>query len=177
MRISDWSSDVCSSDLLQRRLRRHPRQQRKASMTIPQKRHIVSNLKIKEISSVDNPAQVGVTAVLIKRADGDLTEIRKNAAAVAAGEQPKFGVADYEDAMFACAAELAKDMQCTPEQALLKGLPTDPALRDLAHASAVARVRASADEVRKRQAAARNCARRPLWRATGPERPTSGHKT
>src|SRR3546814_7178312 len=99
MRISDWSSDVCSSDLLQRRLRRHPRQQRKASMTIPQKRHIVSNLKIKEISSVDNPAQVGATAVLIKRADGDLTEIRKNAAAVAAGEQPKFGVADYEDAM------------------------------------------------------------------------------
>src|SRR3546814_8138381 len=116
---------------LQRRLRRHPRQQRKASMTIPQKRHIVSNLKIKEISSVDNPAQVGATAVLIKRADGDLTEIRKNAAAVAAGEQPKFGVADYEDAMFACAAELAKDMQCTPEQALLKGLPTDPALSDI----------------------------------------------
>src|SRR3546814_4528570 len=61
-------------------------------------------------------SQVGATAVLIKRADGDLTEIRKNAAAVAAGEQPKFGVADYEDAMFACAAELAKDMQCTPEQ-------------------------------------------------------------
>src|SRR3546814_1096703 len=94
-------------------------------MTIPQKRHIVSNLKIKEISYVDNPAQVGATAVLIKRADGDLTEIRKNAAAVAAGEQPKFGVADYEDAMFACAAALEKDMRCTPEQALLKGLPTE----------------------------------------------------
>lgn len=55
-------------------------------MTVPRKRHIIRNLKIREISSVDNPAQLGAVSVLMKRADGECADIRKNAAAVAAGE-------------------------------------------------------------------------------------------
>lgn len=123
-------------------------------MTLPKKRHIIHNLKIKEISTVDHPAQVGATAVLIKRAESEVIDIRKNAAAVAAGEQPKFGVADYEDAMFARAGVLAKDLNCSPEQALAKCLSTDHDLRELAHASEVARYSAYGNTVRKRHTAA-----------------------
>ena len=104
-------------------------------MTTAVKRHRVSNLKLREISTVDWPAQVGAVSVLIKRLgeeDMSTTDIRKNAAAVATGGAPAFTVTQYEDAMFARAAELAKELGCTPEQALAKRLTTDDALRDFA---------------------------------------------
>lgn len=123
-------------------------------MTLPKKRHIIRNLKIKEISSVDNPAQIGATAVLMKRAESEVTDILKNASAVAAGQTPTFNVSDYEDAMEVRSAELAKDMRCTREQAFAKCLTTDPALRTLAHAAEIARVNAYGTEVRKRHTAA-----------------------
>lgn len=123
-------------------------------MTIPRKRFRITNLKLKEISTVDNPAQVGAIAVLMKRAASEITAIYKNAVAVAAGEKPTFSVTDYEDGMFARAAELAREMQCTPEQALAKCLTTDPALRNFAYASEVARAAAYGAEVRKRHPAA-----------------------
>lgn len=140
-------------------------------MTIPRKRHLITNLRLREISSVDRPAQIGAVSVLVKRAEGDdpmksldmhnatgvadvTTSIRKNAAAVAAGGDPAFTVTQYEDAMFARAAELGKELGCTPEQALAKRLSSDPELRDFAAASEVARCGAYATEVRKRHAAA-----------------------
>lgn len=141
-------------------------------MTIPRKRHRITNLRLREISSVDRPAQIGAVSVLVKRAEGEdpmksldmhnatgeadvtTTNIRKNAAAVAAGGDPAFTVTQYEDAMFARAAELSKELGCTPEQALAKSLSSDPALRDFAAASEVARCGAYATEVRKRHAAA-----------------------
>lgn len=127
-------------------------------MTVPsRKKHIVRNLRLLEISSVDRPAQVGAVSVLMKRAEGETdvtTDIRKNAAAVATGGEPAFTVTQYEDAMFARAAELAKELGCTPEQALAKRLTSDPELRDFAHASEVARSSAYSVEVRKRHAAA-----------------------
>ncbi len=123
-------------------------------MSLPaRKRHRVHNLKLAEISSVDRPAQVGAVSVLMKSAGAtDVTtiDIRKNAAAVVDGADPAFGVPDYEDAMFARAAELGKERGCTPEQALSKCLTTDTALRDLAYASEVARCGAYAVEVTKR---------------------------
>jgi hypothetical protein len=103
---------------------------------------------------VDNPAQVGAVAVLMKRAEGEFADIRKNAAAVAAGEKPIYGVTQYEDAMFARAGELAKGLNCSPEQAFSKCLTTDHDLRELAYASEVARATAYGAEVRKRHAAA-----------------------
>lgn len=125
-------------------------------MTIPTKRRRVTNLRLREISTVDWPAQIGARAVLIKRAGEEdmTTDIRKNAAAVATGGEPVFTVTQYEDAMFARAAELAKELGCTPEQALSKRLSSDPELRDFAAASEVARSAAYATEVRKRHAAA-----------------------
>ena len=114
------------------------------------KRQVITNLKLSEISSVDNPAQLGARSVLMKRADGIDIEIHKNAAAVAGGAAPAFGVADYEDAMLRRADELAVSQRVTPEQALAKNLSTDRSLMDLAHASAVARCSAYAVEVRKR---------------------------
>lgn len=119
-------------------------------MTIAVRRQVVSNLELSEISSVDHPAQVGAMAVLMKRAEGADVEIRKNAAAVAGGGAPAFGVADYEDAMLRRADELARTQKVTPEQALAKNLSTDRSLMDLAHASVVARCSAYAVEVRKR---------------------------
>lgn len=119
-------------------------------------KHRVTKLRLREISSVDRPAQVGAVSVLIKRQGEEdvTTDIRKNAAAVATGGDPAFTVTQYEDAMFARAAELSKEMGCTPEQALAKCLSTDTALRDFAHASEVARCGAYATEVRKRHATA-----------------------
>ena len=114
----------------------------------------ITNLKLREISTVDRPAQTPAVAALIKRqGDDEVTDIRKNAAAVAAGGEPAFTVTQYEDAMFSRAAELAKELGCTPEQALAKRLSTDSALRELAAASEVARCSAYASEVRKRHAA------------------------
>ncbi|WP_326525573.1 hypothetical protein [Sphingomonas sp.] len=126
-------------------------------MTTPKKRFRVGNLRLREISSVDRPAQVGAVSVLMKRAGEDdvtTTDIRKNAAAVATGSNPAFTVTQYEDAMFARAADLSAELGCTPEQALAKCLSSDPALRDFAHASEVARCGAYATEVRKRHTAA-----------------------
>lgn len=124
-------------------------------MTPNRKRHRVRNLRLREISSVDRPAQVGAVSVLMKKAGEETvtTDIRKNAAAVAAGGDPAFTVTQYEDAMFARADELAKELGCTPEQALAKRLSIDPELRDFAAASEVARASAYAVEVRKRHAA------------------------
>lgn len=51
-------------------------------------------------------------------------------------------------------AELAKGINCSPEQAFAKCLTTDQTLRDLAHASEVARVGAYGAEIRKQYKAA-----------------------
>lgn len=116
-------------------------------------RKLITNLKIMEISSVDRPAQHGAVAVLMKRAD-ERESILKNAAAVVTGDgKPAFSVADYEDAMFARAGEIAAASGCSPEQAFAKCLSTDTTLRTLAHACEYAR---HADHValHKRQQAA-----------------------
>lgn len=126
-------------------------------MTIPQKRYHVSHLKLREISSVDRPAQVGALSVLIKSAGAtNVTDIdiRKNAAAVADGDKPGFGSDAYEGAMLRRADELAHQHRISPEQALLKGLADDGALRDLAHACDVARVAEYGARVRGRGAGA-----------------------
>ncbi len=119
-------------------------------MTSTLKRQVVRNLHLGEISSVDNPAQVGATAVLMKRADGADVDIRKNAAAVADGGDVAYSVMAFEDAMFRRADELALAQNVTPEKALAKNLFTDRTLMDLAHASEVARCSAYGAEVRKR---------------------------
>jgi hypothetical protein len=122
-------------------------------MTVLNKRFRVSNLRLREISTVDRPAQIGAVAVLMKSAgENDVTDtdIRKNAAAIAAGGEPAYGVDDYEDAMLARAAELGAELKCSPEQALSKCITTDAALRDLACATEAARWGAYAAEVKKR---------------------------
>jgi len=123
-------------------------------MTTQLKRQVVKGLRLSEISSVDHPAQTGAVAVLLKRADAGDVEIRKNAADVASGGKPEFGVLQYEDAMLRRAEELARDQGVTPEKALAKGLTTDRELMDLAHACEVARVGSYGQEVRKRLGAA-----------------------
>ena len=62
------------------------------------------------------------------------------------GSTPSFGVSQYEDAMF----ELATYHRVTPEQALSKHLTTDRELRDLAHATEVARCNAYAADTKKK---------------------------
>lgn len=126
-------------------------------MMQPQKKHRIANLKLREISSVDRPAQVGAVSVLMKRANDHedegvvtMTDIRKNAAAVANGTKPAFTVMEYEDAMLDRAAELGREMGCTKEQALAKCLSSDQTLRELAAASETARYSAYGEEVRKR---------------------------
>ena len=120
-------------------------------MSLEATRKRITNLQIKEISSVDRPAQHGAIAVLMKRAD-EREDILKNAAAVVtSGSKPTYSVADYEDAMFARAGEIATAQGCTPEQAFAKCLSTDTALRTLAHACEYARHSAHVADVRKRQ--------------------------
>lgn len=120
-------------------------------MTTQTKRHRITNLKLREISTVDRPAQTGAVVVLMKSdTSPEDVAIRKNAAAVVGGATPAYGVADYEDAMFTRAAELAQGYGSTPEQALVKGLVSDTTLRDLTHACEIARCSAYATEVRKR---------------------------
>lgn len=124
-------------------------------MTKPPKRYRVSNLKLREISSVDHPAQAGARSVLIKSAGAtNVTdiEIRKNASAVVGGDKPNFGSDAFEGAMLRRADELAQHHRITPEQALLKGLGEDAALRDLAHACEVAKVAEYGARVRGRGA-------------------------
>lgn len=125
-------------------------------MTTPNKRHRVSNLKLRDISSVDRPAQVGAVSVLIKRAgDNEVTDIdiRKNAAAVAGGGKPAHSSDAFEGAMLRRADELAQHHRISPEQALLKGLAEDSELRDLAHACEVAKVAEYGAHVRGRHGA------------------------
>ena len=81
------------------------------------------------------------------QASGDDVAIRKNAVEVAKGDAASgFTVAQYEDAMFRRADELADKHRITSEQALAKGLNPgqigDCELMDLAHASQVASVAA-----------------------------------
>ena len=82
------------------------------------------------------------------QASGDDVAIRKNAVEVAKGDAASgFTVAQYEDAMFRRADELADKHRITSEQALAKGLNSasniaDRELMDLAHASQVASVAA-----------------------------------
>lgn len=126
-------------------------------MNPPIKRHRVSNLRLREISSVDRPAQVGAVSVLIKSAgvsEVSDVEIRKSAASVAEGGELKHTCGEYEGAMLRRADELAAYHRISPEQALLKGLAEDLDLRNLAHASEVARASEYGLTVRKRHVGA-----------------------
>lgn len=118
-------------------------------MPAPEK-HIIRNLRLDEISTVDRPAQIGARAVLIKRADGADVDIRKSAAAVVDGGKAEFSVLQYEDAMLRRAEELGKDQRVSPEQALAKNLTSDRELKDLAFACEVARADAYGVGIRKR---------------------------
>lgn len=119
-------------------------------MTVPnRKRHRITNLRLREISSVDWPAQVGATSVLIKRAEGEdamksldmhnatgeanvtYDTILKSASAVGRGDKPGHSRDDYEAALLKRAAVLAKEQGITPEAALSRNLSSDPELRDL----------------------------------------------
>lgn len=81
-------------------------------------------------------------------------EIRKNAAAVVSGTKPSYASGAFEGAMLRRADELAREQQISPEQALLKGLNSDEAVRDLAHACEVAKVAEYGARVRGSAAAA-----------------------
>lgn len=117
-------------------------------MSLAMKKYVIRNLNLSELSSVDRPAQKGAVAVLMKsQTSGEDVAIRKNAADVAGGDtQPGFTVAQYEDAMFRRADELADKHGITSEQALFKGLNpgmlADREMMDLAHAGEVAAVAA-----------------------------------
>jgi hypothetical protein len=116
-------------------------------------KYVVKNLQLREISSVDRPAQPGAVSVLIKAGSESDVEIRKNARDVAGGEKPSYDVTTFEDAMFRRADELAGAGSITPEQALAKGLSTDKTIMDLAHAAEVARAASYGEQVRKRHVA------------------------
>lgn len=119
-------------------------------MTIVPKRHRITDLKLREISSVDRPAQEGATMVLMKRASGTPEDVRKSAASVAAGGSPAFSAGAYETALLARAEVLGRELGISKEQALYKNLARDRELMDLAHACEVARIGAYSQEVRKR---------------------------
>ncbi|MEH3102646.1 MAG: hypothetical protein PGN12_01910 [Sphingomonas phyllosphaerae] len=126
-------------------------------MTIPKKRHRVRNLSLREISSVDRPAQVGAVSVLMKRAgEEDVTyeTILKSASAVTRGEQPTHSRDDYETALLKRADALAKEQGVTPEQALARNLTTDAEMRDLTNGYEAANAAAYGSSVRKRHGAA-----------------------
>lgn len=110
-----------------------------------QKRFIIKDMQLSEISSVDRPAQAGAIAVLIKSANGGVeckevsyTTIRKNADSVSEGGKPDYPTAAYEDAMFLRAEELARQDRISPQQALAKHHSSDEALRVLARAAEIA---------------------------------------
>lgn len=124
-------------------------------MTIPDKRRRVTNLRLREISSVDRPAQVGAVSVLIKSAgEPDMTyeTILKSASAVAKGEKPTFSRLQYENAMLERAERIAAITGISPEKALLQSLTTDSVLRDLAAAYEAANGSEYAREMNKRYA-------------------------
>jgi hypothetical protein len=98
------------------------------------KKFRITNLKLREISTVDRPAQTPAVVALIKRQGEDevtYDTILKSAAAVAKGDKPAHSRADYEAALLKRAAVLAKEQGVTPEQALSRNLSSDPELRDL----------------------------------------------
>lgn len=66
--------------------------------------------------------------------------IRKNATDVVGGGGPSFAAAQFEDAMFRRADEIAHHHRITPEQALVKGLKEDDIVKHLAHAADIARI-------------------------------------
>lgn len=118
-----------------------------------QKKMIIRDMTVTEISTVDTPAQKGAVAVIIKSASADAA-IRKNAAAVSEGEAaPVHTVVEYEEAMLRRAAELAKERGVTPERALAEGLTTDDTLRALSRAVYAARHVQARVEIAKRNAA------------------------
>ena len=126
-------------------------------MTIPKKRHRITGLKLREISSVDYPAQVGAVSVLIKRlGDEDMTyeTILKSAADVAKGAKPTLARLQYENAMLERAERIAAITGVSPEKALSQSLTTDSVLRELAIAYEVANGAEYAVEVNKRYAVA-----------------------
>lgn len=107
-------------------------------MTIPAKRHIIRDMTVTEVSSVDRPAQKGAVAVLFK---GEAVAIRKNAAEVAAGgAEPLYKAAEYGEAMMVRAGELGSQYGTTPERALLDHSGTDPVLIELACAERAAEI-------------------------------------
>lgn len=115
-----------------------------------QAKHRVANLRLAEISSVDNPAQVGARVVLIKRGEGPDVEIRKSAASVVEGGKADYTTLQYEDAMLRRAEELGREQGVSPEQALAKNLSSDMEMKALAFACEVARVDAYGVGIRKR---------------------------
>jgi len=124
-------------------------------VTTTQKRHVIRNLKLSEISSVDRPAQTGAASVLMKSAGGadpTYAAILKSASAVAKGEQPTFMRLDYENALLKRADELAAAQGITPEMALFKNLTTDGAIRELTNAYEAANATEYGSNMRKRYA-------------------------
>ncbi len=120
-------------------------------------KYIIRNLRLREISTVDWPAQIGATAVLIKTKEGTTMTydtILKSAGAVCRGEGPAHSRDDYEAALLKRADVLAKEQGVTPEQALSRNLTTDTELRDLGSAYEAANAAAYGTAIRKRQAAA-----------------------
>jgi hypothetical protein len=107
-----------------------------------QKRFIIKDMQLNEISSVDRPAQAGAICVLIKSANGGVESkevsfatIHKSADAVAEGGKPAYPRTAYEDAMLLRAEELAIFHRTTPELALATHFRSDEALRVLARAA------------------------------------------
>ena len=122
-------------------------------MSMPMKRYRVSSLRLREISTVDRPAQVGAVAVLIKSREGTTMTydtILKSAGAVCRGEQPAHSRDDYEAALLKRADVLAKEQSISPEQALSRNLTTDTELRDLINAYEAANAAAYGSAIRKR---------------------------
>ncbi len=122
-------------------------------MTIPRSFYRVTNLQLREISSVDRPAQIGATAVLIKSREGTTMAydtILKSASAVVRGDQPAHSRDDYEAALLKRADVLAKEQNISPEQALSRNLTTDTELRQLTSAYEAANAAAHGSIIRKR---------------------------
>lgn len=100
-------------------------------MTTEQKRMIIRDMTVNEISSVDIPAIKGATVAIMKSAG---IPIRKNAAEIAIGQaEPLFKAAEYGDAIIERAGEIGAETGTTPEKALLDHCGTDAVLIELAY--------------------------------------------
>lgn len=112
------------------------------------KKVIIRDLTVREVSTVDRPAQRGAVAVITKRAGSDIC---KNATEVARGEaEPLFGASDYRDAIMARAEELGEEHGCSASEALLRHSGSDPVTIELAKAE-----RAAEFEARSKRHASR----------------------